>query len=94
MIGTPAAIVYDSVTAFIGVYYATVGIVGFFQREIGWPSRILLVLAGVAAFLPDSNIGFVMPGLISAIGLLVGGAVLAVEYFNRRRALLAHGPAE
>jgi TRAP transporter 4TM/12TM fusion protein len=94
MIGTPAAIVYDSVTAFIGVYYATVGIVGFFQREIGWPSRILLVLAGVAAFLPDSSIGFAVPGLISAIGLLVGGAVLAVEYFNRRRALLARSPAE
>jgi TRAP-type uncharacterized transport system fused permease subunit len=94
MIGTPAAIVYDSITAFIGVYYATVGIVGFFQREIGLPSRILLVLAGVAAFLPDSSIGFAIPGLISAAGLLVGGVVLAIEYFNRCRALLARGAAE
>jgi TRAP-type uncharacterized transport system fused permease subunit len=92
MIGTPAAIVYDSITAFIGVYYATAGIVGFFQREIGLPSRILLVLAGVAAFLPDSSIGFAIPGLISATGLLVGGVVLAIEYFNR--ALVARGAAE
>jgi TRAP-type uncharacterized transport system fused permease subunit len=94
MIGTPAAIVYDTFTAFFGVYYVTVGIVGYFQREIGVPLRILLIVAGAAAFLPDSTIGLAMPGLISATGLLVGGGVLAFEYFSRRRALPARSPAE
>jgi TRAP-type uncharacterized transport system fused permease subunit len=94
MIGTPAAIIYDSITAFLGVYYATVGIVGFFQRPIGPALRIVMVLTGLAAILPDSSIGILMPGFVSATGLLVGGAVLAVEYFTQRRAALVRGAAE
>ena len=95
MIGTPVAIVYDTFTAFFGVYYTTVGIVGYFQREIGWPMRALMIVAGAAAFLPDSTIGFAVPGLISAIGLLVGGTVLGFEYFNHRKAtVLARSSAE
>jgi TRAP transporter 4TM/12TM fusion protein len=94
MIGTPAAIIYDSVTAFVGVYYATVGIVGFFQRPLGPALRLVMVLAGMAAILPDSSIGIVMPGFVSGMGVLVGGAVLAVEYFSQRRAALVRGAAE
>jgi len=94
MIGQPTSIVYDTVTAFFGVYYVTVGIVGYFQREIGLPLRVLMILAGAAAFLPDANIGFVMPGVVSAAGLLIGGAVLAFEYLTHRKATLARGPAE
>jgi TRAP transporter 4TM/12TM fusion protein len=93
MIGKPAAIVYDGFTAFVGVYYVTVGIVGFFQRDLGPPLRVVMILAGAAAFLPDAHIGMAMPGLISGVGLLVGGGVLAFEYFNRR-AVLARGAAE
>jgi TRAP-type uncharacterized transport system fused permease subunit len=92
MIGTPAAIAYDSVTAFVGVYLATVGIVGYFQREMGTILRLVMVVAGVAAILPDSAV--VVPGFVSATGLLIGGSVLAFEYFNRRRAAPAHTAAE
>ena len=94
MIGKPTAIVYDSITAFFGVYYVTVGIVGYFQREIGPVLRVVMILAGVAAILPDSAIGIVMPGLISATGVLVGGAVLTVEYLNHRKATLVRGTAK
>jgi TRAP-type uncharacterized transport system fused permease subunit len=94
MIGKPASIVYDTFTAFVGVYYVTVGLVGYFQREIGLPIRGLLIVAGIAAFLPDTTIGFVLPGFISGVGLLVGGAWLTIEYFSVRRAALARGPAE
>jgi TRAP-type uncharacterized transport system fused permease subunit len=94
VIGTTASIVYDVVTAFFGVYYVTVGIVGYFQREMGRPMRILMIVAGAAAFLPDSHIGLVMPGFISAAGLLVGGTVLLLEYLSRRRATLAGTAAE
>jgi TRAP transporter 4TM/12TM fusion protein len=94
-IGTPMAIVYDTLTAFFGVYYVTVGIVGYFQREIALPLRALLIVAGAAAFLPDSTIGFAMPGLISATGLLVGGVVLGLEWVSHRKATaLARSSAE
>ena len=94
MIGKPTAIVYDSITAFLGVYIATVGIVGYFQRGLGPVVRVIMIVAGVAAILPDSHISMVMPGLISATGVLVGVAVLAFEYFSCRKAALARGPAE
>jgi TRAP-type uncharacterized transport system fused permease subunit len=94
MIGKPASIVYDAFTAFFGVYYVTVAIVGYFQRTVGAVLRVVMFVAGLAAFLPDSHIGIVMPGFISAAGLLVGGAVLLFEYFNRRRTALAGGAAD
>ncbi|MGE0037332.1 MAG: TRAP transporter permease [Xanthobacteraceae bacterium] len=85
MIGTPSSIVYDAVTALLGVYYATVGIVGFFRRDLNLSTRIVMIVAGCAAILPDARIGLATPGLISAIGVLVGGAVLAYEYLNHRK---------
>ncbi len=94
MIGKPSAIIYDTLTALVGVYYVTVGIVGYFQREIGWPLRILMIATGAAAFLPDSTIGLAFPGAISAAGLLIGGAVLAVEYVSHRRQAALRSPAE
>ena len=80
MIGTPVEIIYDSVTAFIGVYYVTAGIVGYFQRELSPLTRVVLVVSGAAAIIPDSAIGMPVPGLLSAVGVLVGGAVLIVRY--------------
>jgi len=94
MIGKPAAIMYDAFTATFGVYYVTVGIVGYFQRDMSPSTRVLMIVAGAAAFLPDSTIGLFIPGLVSAIGLLVGGAVLVYEYVTQRRVALARGPAE
>jgi TRAP transporter 4TM/12TM fusion protein len=94
MIGKLPSIIYDTMTAFAGVYFVTVGIVGYFRREIGAPLRILMIVAGAAAFLPDANIKFLMPGLISATGLIVGAAVLAYQYFNHRHASPARSPAE
>jgi TRAP transporter 4TM/12TM fusion protein len=94
MIGTPAAIVYDSATAFIGVYYVTAGIVGFFQRDLGPSMRVALFLAGAAAIIPDSAIGLWVPGLLSGLGVLIGGVLLAVEYLNNRRTPLVRSAAE
>ncbi len=92
MIGKPSAIIYDAITAFIGVYIATVGIVGYFQREMGLLLRLIMVAAGAAAILPDSAV--VIPNFVSATGVLVGGGILAFEYFYHRRAALARSAAE
>jgi TRAP transporter 4TM/12TM fusion protein len=94
MIGTPTSIVYDTITAFFGVYYVTVGIVGFFQRDIGLLLRAVMILVGAAAILPDSAIGIIVPGFISAAGLVIGGTVLAFEYVSHRRAAPIRGAAE
>lgn len=94
MIGKPAAIAYDAVTAFLGVYIATIGIVGYFQRKIGPVLRVVMIAAGGSAILPDSAIGLTVPGLISGAGVLVGGAVLIGEYLNHRRTTLAQRSAE
>jgi TRAP transporter 4TM/12TM fusion protein len=93
MIGTPAAIVWDSITAFVGVYCATVGIVGYFRRALGPLVRIVLVGAGAAALLPDAAIGLFVPGLISGIGVLVGASVLAIELVRARSSIAASGRA-
>ena len=92
MIGKPSAIIYDSITAFIGVYIATVGIVGFFQRELGPVLRLLMIVAGLAAILPDSAVA--IPNFVSATGVLIGGAILALEYFNHRRSAPVRDSAE
>ena len=93
-IGTPTSIVYDAMTALLGVYYVTVGIVGHFRRDMGPVLRVVMVLAGAAAFLPDSAIGLPVPGLVSAAGVLIGGLVLGVEYFNHRSSPVLRTAAE
>jgi TRAP-type uncharacterized transport system fused permease subunit len=93
-IGTPAAVVYDSITALFGVYYMTVGMVGFYQREVSPLARVVLAAAGAAAILPDSHIGVIFPGFISGTGVLVGGVILAFEYLRYRRARLAGSMAQ
>jgi TRAP-type uncharacterized transport system fused permease subunit len=94
MIGTPAAIAYDAVTAFIGVYMVTVGIVGFFQRELSPLTRVIMTVAGAAAILPDSHIGLAIPGIISGAGVLAGCGVLVFEYMSHRKAALVSGAAQ
>jgi TRAP transporter 4TM/12TM fusion protein len=91
MIGKPTSIVYDAATAFLGVFIATTGIVGYFQREIGPLTRIVLIASGVVAIVPDAAIGLTVPGLLSGMGVCVGGAILIFEYLTHRRSALA-GP--
>ena len=94
LIGKPTAIIFDSVTAFLGVYYVTVGLVGYFQREVNIPLRIALIVCGAAAIIPDSTIGLFLPGAMSATGTVLGGAILAAEYIGTRRAKTVHHAAQ
>ena len=94
MIGTPAAIIWNSVSAFIGVYCVTAGIVGYFQRPLSPLLRIVLFFAGAAAIVPDSSIGMLLPGLLSAVGVVVGLGILGFEYTIHRRAMPARGVAK
>ena len=47
------------------------------------------MIAGAAAIVPDSAIGLFVPGLLSGLGVLIGGAIMVSEYLVYRRASLA-----
>jgi hypothetical protein len=76
--------VFDAVTATIGVYVATCGMLGYFRRPLALPMRAVLCLAGLAAIVPDSQFGVLFPGFVSLTGIAVGGAVLLIEYLATR----------
>ncbi len=78
-------VAYDAVSAFIGIYFVTVAMVGFFRRDVGPAKRLALAVAGFAAIFPDSQHVIVAPGAASAAGLAVGGLILALEMVATRR---------
>jgi TRAP transporter 4TM/12TM fusion protein len=84
MKGPAAAIIFDTITAMIGIYLATCGMLGHFRRPLSLPLRGLLCLAGFAAIIPDSQFGVFFPGFISLTGVAVGGTVLLIEYLATR----------
>jgi len=47
----------DAGTALIGVYLISVAAIGYFSRRLNWASRILLIIAGTAAMIPDHAFG-------------------------------------
>jgi hypothetical protein len=55
---------------------------------------IVIGALNATAIFPNSSIGLFMPGAVSAAALLIGGTVLAVEYFSHRRATLLGGAAK
>ncbi|MEM8728437.1 MAG: TRAP transporter fused permease subunit [Pseudomonadota bacterium] len=63
------------VTALGGVYLITAAVVGFAVMPLGPVWRIMLLLAGIAAFWPVKSVLF---GALSFGGLAVGGAALMV----------------
>ena len=85
MQGPISGVVFDTITAMIGVYVATCGMQGYFTRPLSIPLRVLLCLAGLAAIFPDSQLSLFFPGFISLSGVGIGCAVLFVEYLATRR---------
>ncbi|MBI2317629.1 MAG: TRAP transporter large permease subunit [Betaproteobacteria bacterium] len=83
--GAAASIAFDILTAMAGVYIATCGLVGYFMRPLSPPWRVLLCVAGLAAIIPDSQLSFLFPGLISVSGIAVGFALLLADYLAARR---------
>lgn len=81
--GAPLAIAINFATAVIGVYLVSVAMIGYFTRRLGWTVRVLLLIAGVAALLPDPALGF--RGIVDAAGVLLGVVVLGRELLLVRR---------
>lgn len=78
-VGSSTQIVWAAVTAVVGVWAVTSGIVGYFNGPIKWPQRMLLVAAGLAVLIPaDAHAGAVEIE-IAGLAILVGYIAYAVR---------------
>jgi len=87
MLGEPWKIALNVCTASVGVFAASVAVVGYFTRPLGFAPRVLLAIGGLMAVFPDTAIG--MHGVIDAAGIVLSAAILGREYLTTRRALAA-----
>jgi TRAP transporter 4TM/12TM fusion protein len=70
-------------SASVGVYIASVAVIGFFTRPLSPALRILLAIGGLAAVFPDTAIG--AGGLVDIAGIVLGAGILTREYLLTRR---------
>ena len=70
--GSATSVAFDAITAAIGIYLATCGMIGYFRNPLGMPARIAACAGGLAAIVPDSHFGFVTPGFLSISATLCG----------------------
>jgi TRAP transporter 4TM/12TM fusion protein len=85
MQGSPLVIGWAVVTASLGIWLGTIGVVGFFYAPISAGTRCLFILAGLLTLIPAD----MFPGAIwtDLAGLVLGGVLLAREIaFGRRGA--------
>ena len=83
LIGTPGQIAVDTITALIGVYFVTIGIVGFFRAPIGWPFRLVMLVLGGLGLAPSASVGIVIPGFVSIVAVVVGAILLGIDKWRR-----------
>jgi TRAP transporter 4TM/12TM fusion protein len=83
MNGTPLAVIWAVLTAAIGIWLGTIGVVGFFYAAVAPLWRVLFIVAGVLTLIPAD----MFPGaLVTDIVGLALGAVLVARELRLRRA--------
>jgi len=82
MQGHPLVIAWAVLTAGVGIWLGTLGVVGFFYREIPPWQRALFIVAGVLALIPADM--FRGAWLSDIAGLALGGTLLAREFARRK----------
>ena len=83
MQGSAVNIVIAAVTAFIGVWIATAGILGYLFRPMQLPLRAACVAAGVALMIPSQ--AFASAVYVEIAGLVLGIAIVGSELVTSRR---------
>ena len=83
MQGDPLTIVWAVISAALGIWMGTIGVVGFYYAPLAIPARVLFIAAGVLLLIPSDAFG----GAIFAdvAGLALGGAMFWRELSRRRR---------
>ncbi|MBI4294434.1 MAG: TRAP transporter fused permease subunit [Betaproteobacteria bacterium] len=81
------------VTAVLGIWLVSIGLVGYFLRRIALPLRLLYGAAGLLALIPAN--AFPGAALTDVIGAAVGGVLILAEFWiaRARRGLSAAGSA-
>jgi TRAP-type uncharacterized transport system fused permease subunit len=90
LIGSPAEIAQAIVTAFIGVWLVSIGVVGYFMRPLGWPARVLFMVSGILALIPAGALHAGGYNDIAGVGI---GVVLIGYEILRQRARVSAGTA-
>jgi TRAP-type uncharacterized transport system fused permease subunit len=82
MQGDPLAIAWAALTAALGVWMGTIGVVGFFSAPIAASLRALFVVAGLLLLIPaDAFRGAIVTDIA---GLVLGVALLGREIYVKR----------
>jgi TRAP-type uncharacterized transport system fused permease subunit len=82
MSGNPLTIGWAVITAGIGIWLGTIGVVGYFYRPIPPWARVLFVLAGVLTLIPGDM--FRMAFLSDVVGIALGAALIGRELGLRK----------
>jgi TRAP transporter 4TM/12TM fusion protein len=83
MQGHPLVIAWALFTASVGIWLGTLGVVGFFYREIPTWQRVLFIVAGVLTLIPADM--FRGAWVTDAAGLALGAVLVARELAAKRK---------
>jgi TRAP transporter 4TM/12TM fusion protein len=87
MSGNPLTIAWAFITAALGVWMGTIGVVGYYSRPLAVPLRALFVLAGVLCLIPAD--AFPWAVLTDVAGFALGAVLLGREVMYERARLTA-----
>jgi TRAP-type uncharacterized transport system fused permease subunit len=87
MQGQPFEVAVAAVTAFMGVWIATAGVLGYFFQPMRWPIRIAYLAAGLALMVP--NEAFASAVYVEIAGFVLALLVIGGEFVATRRLKLA-----
>jgi TRAP transporter 4TM/12TM fusion protein len=74
----------DVTTACIGVYFTSSATIGYSVREMTWPGRIVLGVAGICAMLPASIATYIV--FVNIAGIVLGALVLFRDHMAVKKA--------
>jgi TRAP transporter 4TM/12TM fusion protein len=83
MQGEPLTIVWAVLTAALGIWMGTIGVVGYYSAPIAIPARILFIAAGVLLLIPSD--AFKGAIFTDVAGLVLGGVLLWRELLRARK---------
>jgi TRAP-type uncharacterized transport system fused permease subunit len=74
LIGTFFEILLATIPALIGILFLSIGIIGYFRKEIGWWGRTLLIIGAILLIHPGITTDIIGMGL---------GALVLIPQFRR-----------
>ena len=83
MQGKPLVVLFAAVTAFIGVWLGTAGILGYFFRPMGMVMRLGYLVAGIALMIPSQ--AFPDATYVEIVGFVLAVLLVGSEFMAVRR---------